>query len=209
MDVLSDHVTALIEQYGALALFVTLTLETLGAPVPGESALIAAATAAGAGKMQLWQVALAAFAGAVAGGSIGYVIGRLYGRTTLVRYGARFGLDDTHYARLETLFNRYGAVVVIGARFVVLLRQINGLVAGATGMAPGRFFLANAIGSALWVAVWVTLAGAFGHEAVQLLPEVWHHLGLVAMFATPALIVLFFLLGRRRRRRAAGPPPNS
>ncbi|WP_082029689.1 VTT domain-containing protein [Ruegeria sp. ANG-S4] len=46
---------------------------------------------------------------------------------------------------------RFGAYVVVVARFFILLRQLNGLVAGATGMPWQTFVLANAIGSLLWV----------------------------------------------------------
>ena len=38
---IEDHLLALVEQYGVVALFVSITLETLGFPLPGESALIA------------------------------------------------------------------------------------------------------------------------------------------------------------------------
>ena len=41
---------ALLAQYGVLALFLTVTLETLGAPLPGESALIVASAAAARGR---------------------------------------------------------------------------------------------------------------------------------------------------------------
>jgi len=200
MEAFREHAMALVEHYGALAVFVSLTLETLGAPLPGETALIAAATAAGAGEMKLWQVVLAAVAGAFLGGNIGYLIGRRYGRTTLVRYGARFGIDDARYARVEKLFQNYGALVVIVARFFVLLRQLNGVVAGATGMHPAKYLVANAVGSTLWVGFWVLLADRFGREIARM-PDIWHHLGLVAALVTPALLVALILLAWRARRR--------
>lgn len=56
-----------LRSYGTLALFVTLTLETFGAPLPGESALIIAASAAATGTLDIWTVAIAAFCAAVLG----------------------------------------------------------------------------------------------------------------------------------------------
>src|SRR5262245_22755540 len=44
------------------------------------------------------------------------------------------------------------------ARFFPVLRQLNGIVAGALGMSWWRFLLFNAIGAALWVGAWVFIA---------------------------------------------------
>ena len=52
--------------------------------------------------------------------------------------------------------------MVVVARFVVLLRQLNGLVAGTTRMPWPRFLAANVVGAALWVGLWTTLAYRFG-----------------------------------------------
>jgi membrane protein DedA with SNARE-associated domain len=63
------------------------------------------------------------------------------------------------------LFQRKGVWVVLTARFVVLLRQLNGLVAGSMRMHFPRFLMANAAGAALWVIIWVFIGYTFGHEA--------------------------------------------
>jgi membrane protein DedA with SNARE-associated domain len=44
--------------------------------------------------------------------------------------------------------------MVLGARFVVVLRQLNGIVAGSVGMPWHHFVIANAIGAALWAGLW-------------------------------------------------------
>ena len=62
---LKDQMIALIENYGVIALFLSLTLETLGLPLPGESALITAAATAGPGGLNIWNVAIAAYVAAV------------------------------------------------------------------------------------------------------------------------------------------------
>ena len=81
------HVPALVEHYiahyGIAALAVIIFFESLGLPLPGESALIAASLAAVHGDLSIAQVAVAGFAGAVAGDSTGYAIGRVGGRSLL------------------------------------------------------------------------------------------------------------------------------
>ena len=88
MSGIAHHLEALISEYGVAALFVSVMLEALGAPLPGESAVILASTAAAAGKLDIYAVAAAAFLAAVAGDNIGYLLGRKLGRPVITRYGA-------------------------------------------------------------------------------------------------------------------------
>ena len=179
---------ALLSRYGTLALFATVTLEAFGAPLPGESAVIAAAAAAAEGKLPIFWVATAAIAGSVLGDNIGYLIGRKLGRPVILRYGAKVGVSEAALARAEALMRRRGPVIVVVARFVVLLRQLNGIVAGTTGMPWTHFLAANVVGAALWVGVWATLGYRLGRDA-DVLPWIWHHLGLVAALLVPALVI--------------------
>jgi membrane protein DedA with SNARE-associated domain len=89
-------------------------------------------------------------------------------------------------------------MMVVVARFVVLLRQLNGLVAGTTGMRWTSFLAANVVGAALWVGCWTTLAYRFGHST-EIIPYLWHHLGLVAAIAVPLLIAALVWLRVKRR----------
>lgn len=190
---------ALLAHYGIAALFLTITLETLGAPLPGESALIAASAAAARGEFPIRDVVLAAFVASVLGDNLGYLIGRRLGRATLLLYGGRVGVTEAAMARAEAVTRRWGPLMVVVARFVVVLRQLNGLVAGTTGMPWPYFLAANLLGAALWVGVWTTLAYRFGHD-LRLVPYLWHHLNLVAMLLMPVLILGLLVLHLRHRR---------
>jgi membrane protein DedA with SNARE-associated domain len=190
---------SLVAEYGVAALFVTITLESLGAPLPGESAVIVASGAAARGAFDIRAVALAAFLGAVLGDNIGYLIGRKLGRETLLRFGKRFGVTEAALAKAEAVTARWGPLMVVVARFVVLLRQLNGLVAGTTRMPWPRFLAANVVGAALWVGAWTTLAFHLGHDT-RIVPYLWHHLSLVAMVLVPLLILAMLALHLRRRR---------
>jgi membrane protein DedA with SNARE-associated domain len=190
---------ALIAHYGVAALFVTITLETLGAPLPGESALIIAAGAASAGEISIRGVVIAAFVAAVLGDNIGYLIGRHLGRDAVLRVGHRVGITEGAMQKAEAVTARYGAFMVIFARFVVILRQLNGIVAGTTNMPWPHFFAANVVGAALWVGVWTILPYKFGHR-IDIVPLIWHHLTLVAAILIPLLILALVLLRLRHRR---------
>ncbi|MBF9235096.1 DedA family protein [Microvirga alba] len=147
-------IDAAIAAYGAVALFFIVYFEAFGAPLPGESALIGAALLASRGDLAIEHVFLAAWFGAVLGDSTGYVIGRYGGRRLLQRYGALVKLTPERLTRLEVMARDKGFFMVMIARFVVLLRQLNGLIAGSVGMPWLRFVSANALGAALWAGLW-------------------------------------------------------
>jgi len=138
----------LVDHYGPIILFVSLMLETQGLSFPCDRALIL--TAAVAGTRHRADEYLASrhrgVAGCCSGRNIAYFIGRRFGRQVLLTYGARVGITESWFARVEAVIARYGSLLVIAARFIVLLRQLNGLVAGSVGMRWLTFFLSNAVG---------------------------------------------------------------
>lgn len=162
-----EHVFAVIEPwigaYGALALFAIIYLESFGMPVPGESALVSVSVLAARGDLSISHVVLAAWSGAVLGDSTGYLIGHLGGRRLLLRVGPKIGLTHERYTQLSDEMSRHGFVVVVLARFFVVLRQANGLLAGSLAMPLARFVPANIIGAGLWVTVWALGPYFFGN----------------------------------------------
>ena len=143
-----------IVSYGAFALFLIIYFESFGVPLPGESALIAAALLATRGDIAIEHVFLAAWIGGVLGDSTGYLIGRFGGRLLLQRFGSLVKLTPERLANVEAMARKRGFVMVLTARFVVLLRQLNGLVAGSVGMPWSHFVVANALGASLWAGFW-------------------------------------------------------
>lgn len=143
-----------ITAYGVIAIFAVIYLESLGAPLPGESALVAISVLASRGEVDLAHALAAAFGGAVLGDSTGYTIGRFGGRPLLLRFAHLFKLTPPRLAGIEALFKSKGIWIVMSARFVTILRQLNGLVAGAVAMPWPRFLIANAIGALAWVMAW-------------------------------------------------------
>jgi membrane protein DedA with SNARE-associated domain len=191
-----EHV---VRDYGVVAVTVILMFEALGAPVPGETLLIFTAVLAGRGDISLPALLVFAWAGSVLGDNIGYGIGRKLGRGAVTRYGARVGLTESRFDAVERVFARYGAATVTFARFVNVLRQLNGIVAGTLGMEWQRFLAFNALGAALWVGVWV-LGTYFFSEHIGVIAEVARRFGIIAgvMITVVTIVALAVLMQRRR-----------
>lgn len=190
------------EHYGYSAVFGGLLLESFGLPLPGETLLIAGAALASQGVLHLVPLLVTAWSAAVLGDNIGYAIGHFGGRRLILRYGSRIGITAGRFARVEAFFRRFGGRVVLAARFFAVLRQLNGLAAGAAGMPWWRFLGYNALGAAAWVGAWGFGVYLLGHDLRRLVP--WVHGFGYAMLAAAA-IAIGLLLARRRghlRRRS-------
>jgi membrane protein DedA with SNARE-associated domain len=145
-----------LNRFGYLALAL-IFLEDFGVPVPGETVLIIAAVYAGTGRFNVWLVALIGFLAAILGDNVGFAIGHFGGRPLAERFGKYIFLTPERLDKTANFFDRHGGKVIVIARFVEGLRQANGIIAGITGMHWTKFVPFNALGAALWVAVWVSI----------------------------------------------------
>ena len=129
-----------LDHYGLWAIGLLLLLENIGVPViPGELAMIAGAIYAGAGQLNIVAVGVVSFAAAVIGATIGYAIGRFAGRALVLRYGRYALIREHHLEKAEQTVDKYGGIVVVVARFIVGLRELNGIICGVSGMNPVTF----------------------------------------------------------------------
>src|SRR5690242_354091 len=181
-----------------------IMVESLGIPVPGEIALVTAAVLATQHKMALspaW-IAASASAGAIAGDSIGYLIGHRAGSPLFDWLGRKFPrhFGPGHVALAERFFTRHGAWAVFFGRFIALLRIFSGPLAGSLHMPYGRFLLANASGGIIWATGITYLIWFLGQAAEKWLSRAsW--IGLVAALAVGLAVTL--LIRRRTSKLAA------
>lgn len=198
-DALSQ-VAPYLDRYGYAAVVGALLLESFGLPLPGETMLIAGAALAAEGELRLAPLLACAWLAAVVGDNIGFAIGRFGGRRLITRYGQRIGVTERRLARVEGFFQRFGGEVVLIARFIALVRQLNGLVAGTVGMGWWRFLAYNAAGAALWVSAWGFGVYYFGQTLGHVVARVhgWGYaIGLVGLLVIATAVALY---GRRHRR---------
>lgn len=186
---------AYFEHYGYAAVFFGILVEDFAVPAPGESLLIAEAFMAASGKLHILPLLMFAWLGAVLGDNIGYLIGRFGGRSVVLRSGRYLGLNVTHLMRVEHFFARYGGWLVTFARFVTLLRQLNGIVAGLAEMPWWRFLAFNALGAALWVGAWGLGAYYLGKriaEPLALLKQLEPYMWVIGAIAVIGVMIYLF-----------------
>ncbi|MGH2863912.1 MAG: DedA family protein [Solirubrobacteraceae bacterium] len=196
-------VTHLVSSAGYPLLFLLVMSEAGGVPIPGETALIAAAVLASQGKLAIVLVIVLAAAGAIVGDNIGYLIGRKGGRWLLERPGM------FHRQRLEVLrvggpfFERHGAKAVFFGRFLLGLRVWASWLAGATRMRWVSFVLWNALGGISWATAVGLIAYLLGHSASHAI-EAFGVYGLIAV-----LLAILSAVVLHRRHAAHHPHPST
>ena len=193
---LSTHtLESWLDSYGYLVVFLLVMLESIGLPVPGETALIAAALYAGSThKLEIWAIVAVAAAGAIIGDNIGFSIGRYGGSKFLLRHGHRIGL---HEGRLKIgiwLFRRHGGKVVFWGRFVSILRTWAAFLAGANHMEWRRFLVFNAAGGIVWATLYGVVYYVFGATLSKLSTTIDVTLGVAG-----TLILIAFIVWTRRK----------
>ena len=176
-------VSGLVASYGYVVLFFLVGLESLGIPLPGETALVTAAAFAALGHLSIYGVLTTAVAAAVIGDNGGYWIGRKGGIALVRRYGRFLHLNEAHLERARHFFGRHGPPTVFIGRFIALLRTWTAVLAGAARMPYGRFMLYNALGAACWAGA----VGALGYVFGRNLPRLEHYMGQASLAA--ALLV--------------------
>lgn len=158
----------------------------IGLFVPGELAVLLGGVLAFQGKVSFPTMAAVSSAGAIAGDSVGYFIGKRFGpRLRASRLGRIVGA--TRWERATRFLERRGAGAVIIGRFTAALRVLVPGLAGMTRMPYGRFLAANIAGGIVW-ATGFTAAGFAAGGA-------WRQVERMAGRASLVLLALLVVVG--------------
>jgi membrane protein DedA with SNARE-associated domain len=160
----SHEITQLIHEFGLIAVFLAAGLQAMGFPVPGGTALvIAGIDASTKNGLPLAGVIAAGALGALLGGTAGFAAGRWRGESVLVGVGRLFRQQPERVQQLRGQFERHSIAPLFIARFITGLRNVAGLLAGASGVGLSRFLAVSAVAALVWSAL-ITLEYYFaGH----------------------------------------------
>lgn len=127
--------------------------------LPGDTLLFTAGLLAAQSNapVDVWTLAPCAAAAAVAGGQLGYVIGRQVGPALFKKEDARF-FKKRYLAASRVFFHRHGRKAIVIGHFIGVVRTFMPVIAGASGMRYPVFLLYDVIGAVAW-GVGLTLVG--------------------------------------------------
>ncbi|MDH6117315.1 membrane-associated protein [Kitasatospora sp. GAS204A] len=201
--------SSLLAAFGALGIAVVLFAETgllVGFFLPGDSLLFTAGLLCVSGThsgphLVLWQVILAAVAGALIGAQVGYLIGARGGRALLARNKRKSLTNGVE--RAEELLSKYGyGKAIVLARFIPVVRTVLNPLAGVLEVPVRTFTLWQVVGGTVW-AVGVVLAGyALGSSVPNIDNYLLPIIGLVVVVSV--IPIALELLRARREARQSG-----
>jgi membrane protein DedA with SNARE-associated domain len=191
-----------LAHWGYGAIFVAVVLGNVGLPVPEETVLALGGYLAERGQLRLGTVLAVSFVSAVAGDGLGYWLGRRYGRASIERYGHWLFVTPTRLEKVSGFVSRYGAWAVFGARFVTGVRFLAGPLAGATGLPPLTFLVANFSGALLYVPYAVGIGYAVGYGFGDDIERAIGRLERIGVAAVIVLTLAFVAVRILRARRA-------
>jgi membrane protein DedA with SNARE-associated domain len=157
-------VSAYIEHFTYVGLFVVLLLCGLGFPMPEDVALLAGGYLVHRGIIRYPITLGISLVGVVAGDNSLYFIGRHAGSRLLTYFGLSKPGSGNHIERMQAFMHRHGHLAIFYARFLAGLRAVIYLSAGSLGVSPGRFLFYDLLGAVISVPIVVTAGYLFGSE---------------------------------------------
>jgi len=202
-----DRVEDWMQQAFYPALLVILVVASLGVPIPEDVPLIVS------GVLLRTHPAIAswhgtfvvALLGIMSGDLVLYSLGRRWGPEVVNHRSVRWMITPARFTRVARRFRVHGTWFCFFGRFLVGVRAVMCLTAGATGFPYWRFFLADFGGALLSIPLFVLL----GYWFAGMLPVLQAYLSgaevLLWTIGVAVALVLAFVYRARRRRRAWGP----
>ena len=168
----------------------------VGFILPGDTLLIISGLLSFTGTMHesgsgiqipIWIVCLAISVAAFAGGEVGYLIGHKAGPRIFERRESGL-FSKENVIRTNKFFERWGALAIVAARFVPIVRTFAPVAAGVGHMNYRRYSLYNAVGAFIWGSG-LTFAGFLLGYIPPLADFVTEYIDLILLFAVACAVV--------------------
>ncbi len=193
----------LLHAYGLGVVFLAAAAQACGAPVPGTTVLVAAALYAGTSHgLPITGVIAAGALGALAGTGAGYALGRWRGEPLLLWVAERLRQSPARVHRLRSELAAHGAPWLFIGRFITGVRNVTGLLAGASNMRLDRFLAVSAAAALVWATTNALEYYFFGDALAG--ASTWVQIVLVCLGIAWMAISLNLLRRRALRRLQAG-----
>jgi membrane-associated protein len=168
---LDRYVVSVVNQYGLwtyLILFMVIFSETgfVVTPfLPGDSLLFAVGTIAAIGELNVFGLFFLLSLAAFLGNTTNYFIGLKIGSTILNKERPRF-VKKEYLERTHNFYEKHGAITIVLARFLPIIRTFAPFVAGLGRMNFLKFWFFSLTGSVLWVGIFLFGGYFFGNLPV-------------------------------------------
>ena len=130
--------------------------------LPGDSLLFVVGAMCGVGLMDYGLSVALLVTAAIAGNQTNYTIGHYFGPKVFAWENSRF-FNRQAFDQAHALYERYGGIHIVAARFMPFLRTFAPFVAGVAQMTRRKFTFFDVTGGLLWVGGIVSAGYFFGN----------------------------------------------
>ncbi|MDO8652233.1 MAG: VTT domain-containing protein [Undibacterium sp.] len=149
-----------LQQDSGVLVFINVLLQQLGLPVPSVPTMMLAASQA-SGMTALSGMLLAAVLASLLADWIWYQAGRMFGYRVLSLLCKLSINPSSCVSQTEARFTKWGVWSLVFGKFIPGFSTVAPPVAGALGMPRSSFFIASALGAALWAGLALLAGYAF------------------------------------------------
>lgn len=180
----------------------------IGFLFPGDTLLLIAGLLTHTSEVfgvNIWIVSAAIGVAAFVGGEVGYFIGHKAGPAIFERKDSGL-FSRKNVERTNAFFTRFGALAVILARFVPIVRTFAPIAAGVGHMNYKKYTLYNFIGAVLW-GFGLTFFGfliGYIEPLADFVKEYIDVILLTAVFGTVAFVAWHYFRERAKAKREGG-----
>lgn len=177
-----------------------ILLETsvlIGLIMPGDTVVLVASTGISNG-FEYVALILVVIAGAIAGESIGFALGRFFGPKIMTsRLGRKIGHD--HWMRAENYLDRRGGIAVFVSRFLPVLHSLIPLTVGMSTMSYRKFLSWTLPACLIWSVAYAS-AGWAAAGTYRELSGSLHYAGYIFVAIILAFLLVVVLVKRLLER---------
>jgi membrane protein DedA with SNARE-associated domain len=197
------EISRLIEHFPYLGIFALLILGALGFPFPEDATLILCGFLIAAEVIKPFPALSVVYAGLLLGDFIVFSVGRKYGRQIVTHKRFRKILTPKKLSLIEKRFNKWGILLVVFGRHILVLRAQIFIVAGVVRMSKLKFFLADAVSAPLTMLIAIG-AGYIGGESFQIIKKDITKVEHLGIFFIIVLVVVYLFYQHVNQLRKKG-----
>ncbi|HTY89973.1 MAG TPA: DedA family protein [Methanocella sp.] len=162
---ITSIVMDIIGNLGYQGIFILMTLESAGLPIPSEVIMpYGGFMASSSGIWHVVGVAVIGTLGTGLGSAIGYLVGAWGGKPFVDKYGKFFGVNAQKMLWAERWFCKYGEAACIYTRLLPVVRSIVNVPAGLLSMDFKKFITYSMLGAFPWCMVLAFIGYVLGEN---------------------------------------------